>query len=136
MKELDPLVFVSVFQEMLGWWFWALTALATLGLGTFAYVIVRDRGVNGRWLFRTQLAGVFSGFVAVFFMWWITNSSIYDTGGPIDVILILAIWFVGLVGGAVLFYGAVTLPTATPIGLDLSPNRGNKDQGRKSGLYG
>lgn len=105
MKELDPWVFLAVFQEMLGWWLWAIVALAAFGLALFAYVVVRERGLSSRGLVRAELAGVIGGFAALFFMWWITSSSLFDVGGPIDVILVLAIWTAGFVGLTVLSYG-------------------------------
>ncbi len=105
MQELDPYVFLAVFQEMLGWWLWALLALAAFGAVSFVYVIVRDRGLRSGRLLTSQLFGIAGGIAALFFMWWITSSSLRDIGGPIDVILVLAIWTGGFLGGAVLSYG-------------------------------
>jgi hypothetical protein len=109
MKEFDAFVFLAVFQEMLGWWLWALLAIAAIGIASFIYVVIRDRGMRMGRFVAAQLAGVLTGFAAVFFMWWITSSSIMDVGGPIDVILLLAIWTGGFIGGTVLGYGLIGL---------------------------
>lgn len=112
MKELDPLVFFAVFQEMLGFWLWVLLAVAALGIGSFAYTVVRDRGLRARRFVAAQLIGVVGGFAALFFMWWITSSSIRDVGGAIDVVLVLAIWVGGFLGGTILSYGLIGLASA------------------------
>ncbi|MGF1620003.1 MAG: DUF5368 family protein [Rhodomicrobiaceae bacterium] len=131
MKELDPYVFLAVFQEMLGWWLWALLALAAFGAASFAYVIVRDRGLRSGRLLTSQLFGTAGGIAALFFMWWITSSSIRDVGGPIDIILVLAIWTGGFLGGAVLSYGlmgmarrrmAASMPTTDAPPKPLAPS--------------
>jgi len=110
-KELDLWVLLAVFEEMLGWWLWALLALAAFGIASFLYTILRDRGLRSGRLVAAQLAGIAGGFAALFFMWWITSSSIGDVGGPVDVILVLAIWTAGFVGGAILSYGVMGLMT-------------------------
>ena len=115
MKELDPMVFVAVFQEMLGWWLWAILALAMFGLTLFAWAVLRDRGIASRELVRAQLVGVAGGFAALFFMWWITSSSLGDVGGPIDVVLVLAIWTTGFLGLAILSYGLMRMRSAPPV---------------------
>jgi ABC-type multidrug transport system permease subunit len=115
MQELDPFVFLAVFQEMLGFWLWVLVAVAALGIGSFIYTVIRDRGLRAGRFVAAQLIGVAGGFAALFFMWWITSSSIRDVGGAIDVVLVLAIWTGGFLGGTILSYGL--------IGLALAPRR-------------
>ncbi|MDN2568302.1 DUF5368 domain-containing protein [Aquibium sp. A9E412] len=109
MQELDPMVFFSVFQEMLGLWLWLILALAAFGLAAFVYALVRDGGLVSRRFVWAQLAGVAGGFVAIIFMWWITNSSPADIGGAIDVVLVLAIWIGGFLGWTILAYGVLAL---------------------------
>ncbi|MGY6707103.1 MAG: DUF5368 domain-containing protein [Rhizobiaceae bacterium] len=109
MQELDPFVFFAVFQEMLGIWLWVLVAVAALGIGSFVYTIIRDRGLRALRFVIAQLIGVAGGFAALFFMWWITNSSLRDVGGAIDVVLVLAIWTGGFLGGTILSYGLMGL---------------------------
>ena len=48
MKELDPLVFLSVFQEMLGFWLWIMLAAAAVGLVAFVALLVRERSLVSR----------------------------------------------------------------------------------------
>lgn len=112
MQELDPLVFFAVFQEMLGLWLWVLLAVAAFGIGSFIYAVVRDRGLRARRFVAAQLIGIAGGFAALFFMWWITSSSIRDVGGAIDVVLVLAIWVGGFLGGTILSYGLMGLTSA------------------------
>lgn len=112
MKELDPMVFLAVFREMLGWWLWAILAVAVFGLALFAWTLVRERGLSSRCLVRAELLGILGGFAAIFFMWWITSSSLFDVGGPIDVILVLAIWTAGFAGLTILSYGLMRLRAA------------------------
>ncbi|MCG6114189.1 MAG: DUF5368 domain-containing protein [Mesorhizobium sp.] len=109
MQDLDPLVFFAVFQEMLGLWLWVLLAAAALGIGSFVYALVRDRGLRAGRFVIAQLVGVVGGFAALFFMWWITSSSIANVGGAIDVVLVLAIWVGGFLGGTILSYGLMSL---------------------------
>jgi len=109
MKDLDPAVFWAVFAEMLGGWLYGILALAAVGIALFALAVVRDRGLVSRRLVASEAVGVMGGFAAVMFMWWITSSSIADAGGPVDWILILAIWTGGFVGWTVLSYGLMGL---------------------------
>jgi hypothetical protein len=120
MQELDPLVFFAVFQEMLGFWLWVLLAVAALGIGSFAYTVIRDRGLRAGRFVAAQLIGIVGGFAALFFMWWITSSSIRDVGGAIDVVLVLAIWAGGFLGGTILSYGILSVlsPVQRPAGRD------------------
>lgn len=109
MNELDPLVFVAVFQEMLGVLFWPLVALAVAGLVGFAAVVVRDRGIRARRFLLAELAGVAGGLLAIWVMLAITNSSLRDIGGPIDWVLVLLIWLAGAIGATVVAYVALAL---------------------------
>jgi hypothetical protein len=104
MKELDPAVFVAVFQEMLGWMFWPLVAVIVLGGLAFLFVLVRDRRIVGRRLLVAELGGLAGGVFGVWFMQWITNSGFRDIGGPIDVVLVIGIFAAGLIGGTILSY--------------------------------
>ena len=42
MKELDPMVFLSVFQEMLGPLLWIMLLVAVVGTVAFLALLVRD----------------------------------------------------------------------------------------------
>jgi hypothetical protein len=97
MKDLDILVFVAVFQEMLGAMLWVgLAAVAAILLG-FAWLLLRERGLRMARLAWAELAGLAGGVVAVLFMQWVTNSRFADIGGPVDWVLVAAIWLAGFV---------------------------------------
>lgn len=110
MKDFDPLVFVAVFQEMLGFLFWPLVAFIVLGAFALLAVLVRDRSVNSRRLIRSEVIGFFGGFVAIGLMLWVTGSSPRDLlGGPIDWLLTVAIWAAGAIGATIASYVVLNL---------------------------
>ncbi len=104
MKELDPAVFLVVFQEMLGPLLWVLPALAIGGLVAFAAVLLHEGGLVSRRLIRSEIAGIFGGFAALGLMAVVTISGFSDAGGPVDWLLVGLIWGVGLAGTTVLTY--------------------------------
>lgn len=108
MKDLDISVFVAVFQEMLGLALWLLVAIAAVGVLAFLFLLVRDRGLSSRRLIRSELVGVVGGIVALLIMWFVTDSSLFDVGGPIDWVLVAVIWTVGAIGSAILAYVAMS----------------------------
>lgn len=104
MKELDPMVFVAVFQEMMGPLMWMLLALAVGGLIAFAVVLLREGKLVSRRLVRSEIVGLFGGFAALALMAWVTLSGFSDAGGPVDWLLVGIIWGTGLVGTTILAY--------------------------------
>ncbi len=105
MQELDPLVFVVVFVEMLGpTLFWLLVAGIVATTMAFVWVLVRDRGLQARRLVRAELIGAAGGVAAISFMQTVTNSGFRDIGGPIDWVLVAVIFVVGAVGTTLLAY--------------------------------
>ncbi|MFN3852785.1 MAG: DUF5368 domain-containing protein [Phreatobacter sp.] len=115
MKDLDPMIFVAVFQEMLGPLLWLLVGLAIAGLVGLLVVLVRDRGVSSGRLVLAELIGLAGGFAALALMWLMTQSAPADIGGPIDWVLVAAIWTVGAIGTAVLAYVAMSLMRRRPL---------------------
>lgn len=109
MKDLDPMVFVAVFQEMLGGLFWPLVAFIVLGALALFAVLVRDRGIDSRRLVRAELVGLVGGFFGIWLMLAITNSRLADIGGPIDWVLTIAIWAAGAVGATIAGYVVLSL---------------------------
>ena len=65
MKELDPLVFVAVFQEMLGPLLWVMLLVAVVGTVAFLALLVRERGLVSRRLVLSEVLGIFGGGVAL-----------------------------------------------------------------------
>lgn len=104
MKELDPLVFLSVFQEMLGFWLWIMLAAAVVGVVAFVALLVRERGLVSRRLVQSELLGIFGGAVALVIMARVSSSGFTDAGGPADWFLIALVYGVGLVATVVLAY--------------------------------
>ena len=105
MQELDLMVFVAVFVEMLGpLLFWLLVlAIVVVTLG-FVWVLIRDRALDSKRLVRAQVVGVLGGIGAILFMQWITNSGFQDIGGPVDLMLVASIFVLGAIGAAILAY--------------------------------
>jgi hypothetical protein len=104
MKDLDPIVFYYVFQEMLGPLLWVLVALAVGGLVAFVAVLRHDGGLISRRLVWSEAVGVLGGFAALALMAAVTLSGFTDAGGPVDWLLICVIWGVGMVGATILAY--------------------------------
>lgn len=115
MKDLDPMVFVAVFQEMLGGLFWPLAAFILVGALALLAILIRDRRVDSRRLVLSEAFGIFGGFLAVGIMMWVTESSLVDLlGGPIDWLLTVAIWVAGAIGTTIALYVALGLMRGRP----------------------
>lgn len=104
MKDLDPLVLLAVFQEMLGMWLWPLVLALILAPAFFAAVLVRERGFVARRLVASQGAGLVGGVLALVIMVRVSSSGYTDAGGPADWFLIALLFGAGLVAGTVLAY--------------------------------
>jgi hypothetical protein len=107
MKELDPLVFLSVFHEMLGPMLWLMLLLAVGGIAAFVALLLREKGLVSRRLVRSELLGLVGGGVALVIMAKVSSSGFTDAGGPADWFLIALVYGVGLVGTTVLAYSAM-----------------------------
>jgi hypothetical protein len=110
MEELTFGTLIAVFEEMFGFWlFWTLVVVAVLITVAYLYVLIRDHHMSMRKFLLAQLSMPFAGAAAVWFVLWVTKSSLADMGGPIDAIMLLGIFAVGAVGGAILVYTAQSL---------------------------
>lgn len=107
MKELDPLVFLAVFQEMLGPWLWVMLILAIGGVSAFVAVVLRDGGLVSRRLVAAELAGLAGGVLALVIMARVSSSGFTDAGGPADWFLIAAVFGVGLALTTVSIYAVL-----------------------------
>lgn len=105
MKEIDVATLLAVFQEMLGPLLWVLLALAAAATVLFVWVLLRERGLRPRRLVWAELAGLAGGIAAVAFMLSVTQSQLDDIGGPIDWVLVAAIFLAGGIGTVVAAYG-------------------------------
>ena len=104
MKELDPLVFLSVFQEMLGFWLWVMLAAGLLASVAFVALVVREKGIVSRRLVWSELVGLFGGVLALVIMAKVSSSGFTDAGGPADWFLIALVYGIGLAATTVLVY--------------------------------
>ena len=104
MKELDLLILLSVFQEMLGALLWPLLAIMVLGTLAFMLLLVRERSIVSQRFVRSQALGLFGGVFALMLMANVSSSGFTDAGGPADWLLIALVFGLGLVGAAIVFY--------------------------------
>jgi hypothetical protein len=104
MKELDPLVFLAVFQEMLGPMLWVLLLLGVGAVVAFVALVLRERGIVSRRLMRAELLGLVGGVAALVIMAQVSSSGFTDAGGPADWFLIALVYGVGVVATAILTY--------------------------------
>jgi len=107
MKELDPLVLLVVFQEMLGPFLWLMLLLTIGGIAAFVFVWVREGSLVSRRLVISESVGVFGGAAALVIMAKVSSSGFTDAGGPADWFLIASVYGVGLVGTTILVYAAL-----------------------------
>lgn len=105
MKDLTLSTLIAVFEEMFGGaLFWFLVGAAILVSVAYIYVLVRDRSVSMRKFLLAQIAMPFGAIAAVMLVLGVTNSSLSDLGGPIDIIVFLGIAVMGAIGSAILVY--------------------------------
>lgn len=104
MKEYDPLVFLAVFQEMLGPLLWILPLLALAAIVGFVWVWRREGGLVSRRLVRAELLGLLGGGLALVIMAAVSSSGFTDAAGPADWFLILIVYGVGFVATTILAY--------------------------------
>ena len=110
MKDLTLSTLIAVFEEMFGrGLFWGLAAAALVVTALYLYVLIRDRAVSWRKFLWAQLSMPLGAIAAVLFVQGITHSGFADIGGPIDVIVLLAVAVAGAVGMAILVYTAQSL---------------------------
>ena len=106
MKELDLFVLLAVFQEMLGSLLWLLLAIIVLGTLAFVVLLVREKGLVPRRLVCSQALGILGGALALVLMAKVSSSGFTDAAGPIDWLLIVLVFGIGLAGSAILLYTA------------------------------
>lgn len=110
MKDMTFGMMIAVFEEIFGrGLFWTLVAGAALVTLAYLYVLVRDRAVSWRKFLWAQLAMPVGAVAAVALVLGVTDSHLRDIGGPIDVIVLLAVAALGAVGLAILVYTAQSL---------------------------
>ena len=110
MKQLTLETLIAVWEEMFGrGLFWAMAVLAISITAAYAFVLLRDRKLSMRKFLLAQVSMPFGAVAAVLFVQGITSSGFRDLGGPIDVLVLLAVAAAGAVGLAILVYTAQSL---------------------------
>ena len=110
MKHLTLETLIAVWEEMFGrGLFWAMAVLAIAITAAYAFVLLRDRKLSMRKFLLAQVSMPFGAVAAVLFVQGITSSGFRDLGGPIDVLVLLAVAAAGAVGLAILVYTAQSL---------------------------
>lgn len=105
MKDLTLDTMLAVFEEMFGTGlFWTLMIAALLVTLAYLFVLIRDRAVNLHKFLLAQLAMPIGAILAVLFTQAVTSSSFADIGGPIDLLVLLAVAAAGAIGMAILVY--------------------------------
>ncbi|MEM8958459.1 MAG: DUF5368 domain-containing protein [Pseudomonadota bacterium] len=114
MKDLTFSTMVAVFEEIFGrGLFWVMVAAALLVTLGYLYVLLRDRSVSWRKFLLAQLSMPVGAVLAVWFVMVMTESHLSDLGGPVDIIVFLAVAAVGAMGMAILVYTLESLLGST-----------------------
>jgi hypothetical protein len=110
MKDLTFETLIAVWEEMFGrGLFWLMVALSAAITVAYVFVLLRDRKLSMRKFLWAQLSMPVGAIVAVLFVQGITSSGFRDLGGPVDVLVLLAVAAAGAVGAAILVYTAQSL---------------------------
>jgi hypothetical protein len=104
MKDLDPFVFLDVFQEMLGIWLWVMLAIAVLGIAGFVLLLKREGGIISKRFVVAELWAILGGGLALVIMAKVSSSGFTDAGGPADWFLICLVYGAGFVATTILAY--------------------------------
>jgi len=104
MKELDPLILIAVFQEMLGPLLWLLIAIVLVSTLAFLGLLLRERKILSRRLMWSEVIGLFGGVISLVVMARVSSSGYSDAAGPADWILVAAVFAAGAIGTTVIFY--------------------------------
>ncbi len=112
MKDLTFGTLIAVFEEIFGrTLFWAMVAAAALITIAYLWVLIRDRAVSWHKFLLAQISMPVGAVAAILFVLAVTDSGLGDMGGPIDVIVLLAVALAGAVGMAILVYTVQSLIT-------------------------
>ena len=107
MKNLDPMVFLAVLQEMMRLLLWLLIALAVASLAGLSMVLARERRIDSHRLVWAEAVGLLGGVASLMLMAKVIHSGFTDAGGPVDWLLIGVIFGMGAAGVTVLAYVAM-----------------------------
>ena len=104
MNDAEFTMLVAVLQEMLGMLFWPLF-VATVALTLLFFLLLgKERQVLSRRLLWAEVCGFFGGWLALWLMALLSASRFTDAGGPIDWLIISAVYLIGFIGTAIFYY--------------------------------
>lgn len=110
MQELTLGTLIAVFKEMFGaGLFWSMVVAAIVVTLAYLFVLFRDRAVSWKKFLWAQLSMPLGAIAAVLFVQKMTNSSLADLGGPVDIIVLLGVAVAGAIGLAILVYTVQSL---------------------------
>jgi len=109
MKDFDIGTLVAVLRELLGPWLWVSLGVAAVAAVAFLYVVVRDRGVVPSRLVWSEVVAIGGVVAAVLITQRVTHSGFSDLGGPIDWVLLAALFIAGAIGTLIAAYAAFGL---------------------------
>ncbi|MDC9720563.1 MAG: DUF5368 domain-containing protein [Gammaproteobacteria bacterium] len=110
MKDLTFGTILAVLEEIFGrGLFWLMVVTAGIISVGYIYVLIRDRHISWRKFLWAQVSMPFGAVAAVWFVLAVTDSSIGDMGGPIDLIVFISVAVAGAIGIAVLVYTVKSL---------------------------
>lgn len=105
MKDLTFGTILAVLEEIFGrGLFWLMVVTAGIISVGYIYVLMRDRHISWRKFLWAQVSMPFGAVAALWFVLAVTDSSIGDLGGPIDLIVFISVAVAGAIGLAVLVY--------------------------------
>ena len=104
MQSLDPIVLLSVFQEMLGFFLWVLLAIIIIGTVAFIALLLKEKTIVTKRLVISQFIGLFGGVLALILMVVVSSSGFTDAGGPADWFLIALVYGLGFIGATIVLY--------------------------------
>ncbi|HCH25467.1 MAG TPA: hypothetical protein DE179_14350 [Oceanospirillaceae bacterium] len=105
MKDLTFGTILAVLEEIFGrGLFWLMVVTAGIISVGYIYVLMRDRHISWRKFLWAQVSMPFGAVAALWFVLAVTDSSIGDMGGPIDLIVFISVAVAGAIGLAVLVY--------------------------------
>lgn len=105
MSELDPIVLLAVFQEMLGApLLWLLIILGIVTPLAFITLLLRERRLVSSRMLYSQAVGLLGGGLALVLMARVSSSGFTDAGGPVDWLLIGLIFGMGLIATTLILY--------------------------------
>lgn len=104
MKEFQFDTLWAVMQIMLGAFFWPALIVIILTITAFCYLLVKEKGLVACRLKGSSLVGLLGGILALYLLFSISQASISDIGGPINLILVVLAYFGGFLASTMLLY--------------------------------